>query len=398
MRKFAIIERIDSYGCVRLDEARSDGVLCGISGPSLSLQVLRKSATNCALESSAMASVTSLDMTVSLDSSTFLFYPSTEDQASHSPASGSCSVRETEMQFAALESPRALLLSTSTLIDQITLGMCTSFADTTETLIDSNNFASKQDSPGQVSADDSDTDIKSVQGNKRRRKSQQKKIVCVPAGGEGKQKGETPPSDLWAWRKYGQKPIKGSPYPRGYYRCSSSKGCSARKQVERSRNDPSKLIITYTADHNHPLPLLRNSPAAPTLNGTNSCPDKLQNGSHGQDHDQVAGEAVSGNLFSSIINSTNGVEERVVRPLESVQVDEISAVNWQTDVKMCLSTRSTINEEDDFFADLGELPELAAIFNKDQNLEDRSEARRSMGTVHNSAGAQPPPHCVRTRS
>lgn len=29
------------------------------------------------------------------------------------------------------------------------------------------------------------------------------------ASGEG-----PPPSDSWAWRKYGQKPIKGSPYPR----------------------------------------------------------------------------------------------------------------------------------------------------------------------------------------
>jgi hypothetical protein len=25
------------------------------------------------------------------------------------------------------------------------------------------------------------------------------------------------PSDLWAWRKYGQKPIKGSPHPRYVY-------------------------------------------------------------------------------------------------------------------------------------------------------------------------------------
>ena len=49
------------------------------------------------------------------------------------------------------------------------------------------------------------------------RKNEVKKVVCIPAlpptssrpGG-----GEVIPSDLWAWRKYGQKPIKGSPYPR----------------------------------------------------------------------------------------------------------------------------------------------------------------------------------------
>lgn len=41
---------------------------------------------------------------------------------------------------------------------------------------------------------------------------------------------------------------------RGYYRCSSSKACPARKQVERSRTDPNMLVITYTSDHNHPWP------------------------------------------------------------------------------------------------------------------------------------------------
>ncbi|EFJ09535.1 hypothetical protein SELMODRAFT_77979, partial [Selaginella moellendorffii] len=93
---------------------------------------------------------------------------------------------------------------------------------------------------------------------------QQKRIVCVPVAGGGKPTGEVLPSDMWAWRKYGQKPIKGSPYPRGYYRCSSSKGCSARKQVERSRNDPTMLIITYTSEHNHPWPAHRNSLAGTT--------------------------------------------------------------------------------------------------------------------------------------
>ncbi|KAL0306778.1 UNVERIFIED_CONTAM: putative WRKY transcription factor 69 [Sesamum radiatum] len=34
----------------------------------------------------------------------------------------------------------------------------------------------------------------------------------------------------------------------GYYRCSSSKGCPARKQVERSRLDPTTLLITYSCD------------------------------------------------------------------------------------------------------------------------------------------------------
>ncbi|URE44147.1 WRKY transcription factor [Musa troglodytarum] len=89
------------------------------------------------------------------------------------------------------------------------------------------------------------------------RKNQQKKVVChVPAAGLS--------SDVWAWRKYGQKPIKGSPYPRGYYRCSSSKACLARKQVERSRADPAIFIITYTAEHNHPAPTHRNALAGST--------------------------------------------------------------------------------------------------------------------------------------
>ncbi|XP_020574930.1 probable WRKY transcription factor 27, partial [Phalaenopsis equestris] len=91
----------------------------------------------------------------------------------------------------------------------------------------------------------------------KKRRNQQKRVVCeVPADGLA--------ADMWAWRKYGQKPIKGSPYPRGYYRCSSSKGCLARKQVERSRTDPAMFVITYTGEHNHSLPTHRNSLAGST--------------------------------------------------------------------------------------------------------------------------------------
>jgi hypothetical protein len=59
------------------------------------------------------------------------------------------------------------------------------------------------------------------------------------------------PGDEYSWRKYGQKPIKGSPYPRGYYRCSTVKGCPARKHVERATDDPATLVVTYEADHCH---------------------------------------------------------------------------------------------------------------------------------------------------
>ncbi|CAN8279953.1 unnamed protein product [Cochlearia groenlandica] len=96
---------------------------------------------------------------------------------------------------------------------------------------------------------------------KKRRRDVAKRVVSVPIADveRSKRRGEVyPPSDSWAWRKYGQKPIKGSPYPRGYYRCSSSKGCPARKQVERNRIDPTKLIITYASDHNHPFPSASN--------------------------------------------------------------------------------------------------------------------------------------------
>ncbi|KAK4282573.1 hypothetical protein QN277_013934 [Acacia crassicarpa] len=86
----------------------------------------------------------------------------------------------------------------------------------------------------------------------KKRKTVQKTVVTVRVGeNASKLKNEGLASDSWSWRKYGQKPIKGSPYPRGYYKCSTSKGCSARKQVERCRIDGSMFIVTYTSTHNH---------------------------------------------------------------------------------------------------------------------------------------------------
>ncbi|KAL5997502.1 WRKY Transcription Factor [Asimina triloba] len=59
--------------------------------------------------------------------------------------------------------------------------------------------------------------------------------------------------DGYRWRKYGQKAVKNSPYPRSYYRCTSQK-CSVKKRVERSYHDPSTVITTYEGQHTHPSP------------------------------------------------------------------------------------------------------------------------------------------------
>ncbi|XP_047337893.1 probable WRKY transcription factor 27 [Impatiens glandulifera] len=107
---------------------------------------------------------------------------------------------------------------------------------------------------------------KAAVGTKYRiRKNQQKRVVIEVTEDELS-------SDMWAWRKYGQKPIKGSPYPRSYYKCSSSKGCPARKLVERNHLDSSTFIITYTSEHNHSKPTRRNSLAGTTRQRFSSTP------------------------------------------------------------------------------------------------------------------------------
>ncbi|ESQ39783.1 hypothetical protein EUTSA_v10001240mg [Eutrema salsugineum] len=82
--------------------------------------------------------------------------------------------------------------------------------------------------------------------------------------------------DGYRWRKYGQKAVKNSPYPRSYYRCTTQK-CNVKKRVERSYQDPTVVITTYESQHNHPIPTSRrmgtfSGPAASEYNSSSLSP------------------------------------------------------------------------------------------------------------------------------
>ncbi|KAI4307527.1 hypothetical protein L6164_030704 [Bauhinia variegata] len=64
--------------------------------------------------------------------------------------------------------------------------------------------------------------------------------------------GGTPSEDGYNWRKYGQKQVKGSEYPRSYYKCTHT-SCQVKKKVERSHEGHITEII-YKGAHNHPKP------------------------------------------------------------------------------------------------------------------------------------------------
>ncbi|XP_019172670.1 PREDICTED: probable WRKY transcription factor 69 [Ipomoea nil] len=208
----------------------------------------------------------------------------------------------------------------------------------------------------------------------RKRRGAQKRVVSMPAGdGDGsRSKSEVyPPPDSWSWRKYGQKPIKGSPYPRGYYRCSSSKGCPARKQVERSRLDPTMLLITYSSDHNHPLPTKTHhhyaaAAAATTTTSAATTPTDSAADHPGSPKPELAIFAdpdPENNSFPELAAGEMGWFSDVGSCcfMESAAFAAGPTVCHDTDVALTLPIRE---EDQSLFGDLGELPECSVVFRR----------------------------------
>ncbi|PKA66978.1 WRKY transcription factor 55 [Apostasia shenzhenica] len=101
--------------------------------------------------------------------------------------------------------------------------------------------------------------------SKRRRGGDESLTVRLPALLIGNL--YLPPDDGYTWRKYGQKNILKSSFPRSYYRCTHKNfGCTAKKKLQRLDEDPHTYEITYNGRHTcqtSPTPLLIPSIAPP---------------------------------------------------------------------------------------------------------------------------------------
>jgi len=235
-----------------------------------------------------------------------------------------------------------------------------------------------------------------------RRRSLQKRVVTVPLADvsvprpKGVGEGNTP-TDSWAWRKYGQKPIKGSPFPRAYYRCSSSKGCPARKQVERSQADPDMVLVTYSYDHNHSSTVARthNRPTPQKAqNKEQPAPPPEQPADQSDHtHQQGAAAGVQVQLVPDSRPAPAAIEVHdefrwlydvvsvtsSTSPSDVEEADDMLMYGPMFFGKAAVGTAAllpdefgdvlgghegTTSEEDAMFAGLGELPECAMVFRR----------------------------------
>ncbi|XP_026430644.1 WRKY transcription factor 71-like [Papaver somniferum] len=124
-------------------------------------------------------------------------------------------------------------------------------------------MASIKDDPDQLDDDDQKT---TTNNKKKKQQSNLKGNGKIKKGNQNKKQREPRFAfmtksevdhleDGYRWRKYGQKAVKNSPFPRSYYRCTSA-SCGVKKRVERSCDDPTIVVTTYEGKHTHTSPVM----------------------------------------------------------------------------------------------------------------------------------------------
>ncbi|KAG0503390.1 hypothetical protein HPP92_003462 [Vanilla planifolia] len=137
-----------------------------------------------------------------------------------------------------------------------------------------------------------------------------------------------PSEDGYNWRKYGQKQVKGSEYPRSYYKCTQP-NCQVKKKVERSHEGHITEII-YKGVHNHLKPPSNRRSAFPSSHLANEMQiDDLEHNGAGYDwkNDGLEANQSSSTVIEqcdqfSPLQAQGGVDGSSTLSNEEVEEDE----------------------------------------------------------------------------
>ncbi|KAK4363941.1 hypothetical protein RND71_015299 [Anisodus tanguticus] len=175
---------------------------------------------------------------------------------------------------------------------------------------------------------------------------------------------DTTVEDGYNWRKYEQKQVKGSEYPRSYFKCTHP-NCPVKKKIERFHEGHVMKII-YDGAHNHPKPLPKWRSA---LGSSNSYGD-LQ-----LDNVDPSGTGVNGELALETIQqglTARGLEWRNddLEGNGSPTLHANGALSGSADAVDVSSTFSNDEDEDDCGT------HGSASLGYDGGAEDESESKR----------------------
>lgn len=177
---------------------------------------------------------------------------------------------------------------------------------------------------------------------------------------------DKPANDGYNWRKYGQKQVKASEYPRSYYKCTHI-NCPARKKVGRSLDGVISDII-YKGQHNHkpPQPNKRAKGSSTDMRENRNSQAKAEHGIQSQTqasrpNEVLSSQPVLGNIQSSteliVLEETDdrvrqdeeaGDEPNPKRRNTEVGASELtSSYKAVTESKIVVQTRSEVDLLDD---------------------------------------------------
>ncbi|XP_047336934.1 probable WRKY transcription factor 2 [Impatiens glandulifera] len=122
--------------------------------------------------------------------------------------------------------------------------------------------------------------------------------------------------DGYNWRKYGQKEVKGSQYPRSYYKCTHP-NCTMKKKVERSHEGVVTEVI-YKGSHSHTEPVTapNQKPAMIRLDDRNDSMQSLRDSDSTPDWKMEDNHLEAMSEFRNVANNSLQAQKGA-RPLDS---------------------------------------------------------------------------------